>query len=106
MKGIGDLFKQASQMQAKMAEPQEELAQAQVDGESGAGLVRVTLNGKYESVRVSIDRELIGEDPSMLEDLVAAAINDAVRKVEAMQKEKMASLAGGLGLPAGMKLPF
>ena len=106
MKGIGDLFKQASQMQAKMAELQEELAQAQVEGESGAGLVRVTLNGKYESVGVSIDRDLIGEDPTMLEDLVAAAINDAVRKVEAMQKEKMASLAGGLGLPAGMKLPF
>ncbi len=106
MKGIGDLFKQASQMQAKMAELQEELAQAQVEGESGAGLVRVTLTGKYESVGVSIDRDLIGEDPTMLEDLVAAAINDAVRKVEAMQKEKMASLAGGLGLPAGMKLPF
>ena len=106
MKGIGELFKQASQMQSKMAELQEELAQATVEGESGAGLVRVTLNGKYESVRVTIDPDLIGDDPSMLEDLVAAAINDAVRKVEAMQKEKMASLAGGLGLPPGMKLPF
>lgn len=106
MKGIGELFKQASQMQSKMAEMQEELAQATVVGESGAGLVRITLNGKYESVSVSIDRDLVSEDVSMLEDLVAAAINDAGRKVEAMQKEKMASLAGGMGLPPGMKLPF
>lgn len=110
MKGIGDLMKQAQAMQEGMQENmrkmQEELLDLEVVGESGAGLVKVTLNGKHEARGVSIDGTLLTEDKEILEDLVAAAINDAARRVEALNAEKMADMTSGLNLPPGIKLPF
>ncbi len=106
MKGMGDLMKQAQQMQERMADLQRELAEAEVTGESGAGLVKVTLNGRHEARRVEIDPSLMSEAKEMLEDLIAAAITDAARRVEQAQQEKMAGLTAGLGLPPGVKLPF
>ncbi|GAB4173607.1 MAG: YbaB/EbfC family nucleoid-associated protein [Rhodocyclaceae bacterium] len=103
---LAGLMKQAQQMQENMKKMQEQLATIEVEGESGAGLVKVTMTCKYEARRVSIDASLIGEDREMLEDLVAAAINDAVRKVEATVQAKMGGLAAGMGLPGGLKLPF
>ena len=104
--GIGQLMKQAKAMQANMEKAQAELAETEVTGESGAGLVRVTMTGRHEVRGIAIDDSLLGEDREMLEDLVAAAFNDARRKVEALSKEMMSGLAGGMGLPPGMKLPF
>lgn len=111
MKGLEDLFKQAQAAQSKMAEAQEEMKVATVTGEAGAGMVKVTLNGCYEALRVEIDAEAIGDDFSgdkraVVEELVAAAFNDGVRGVEQMRQEKMSSLMGALGLPPGIKLPF
>jgi len=110
MKGIGDLMKQAQAMQEGMQENmrkmQEDLQNMEVVGESGAGLVKVTLNGKHEARGVSIDASLLTEEKEILEDLVAAAINDAARRVEALNAEKMAEATNGLNLPPGMKLPF
>ncbi len=106
MKGISDLMKQAQQMQERLKETQEELARLEIAGEAGGGLVRVTLNGRNEALRVNIDPSLKDESQDMLEDLIAAAFNDAVRKVEATQQERMSGLTGGLGLPPGFKLPF
>ena len=105
MKGLGDLMKQAQAMQERMQKVQEEMAALEVCGESGAGLVKVTMNGRHEVRRVNIDPSLLAEDKEVLEDLVAAACNDAVRKVTAEQQEKMSSMASGLGLPLD-KLPF
>ncbi|WP_257264468.1 YbaB/EbfC family nucleoid-associated protein [Endozoicomonas sp. ONNA2] len=104
--GMGNLMKQAQKMQEEMEKLQEELANAVVTGEAGAGLVKVIMTGRYDVRNVEIDPSLLSEDKEMLEDLVAAAINDAVRKVEENNKEKMAELTSGLGLPPGMKLPF
>jgi DNA-binding YbaB/EbfC family protein len=104
--GLGNLMKQAQEMQANMQKAQEELASLEVTGESGGGLVSVVMTGRHEVRRVSIDDSLLADDKDMLEDLVAAAINDAAHKVEATTQERMAGLAGGLNLPAGMKLPF
>ena len=104
--GIGQLMKQAQQMQADMKKAQEEMASITVTGESGAGSVRVTMNCKHQVERVEIDDSLIGDDKDMLEDLVVAAFNDAQRKVEETVQEKFSGLAGGLNLPPGMKLPF
>ena len=101
MKGIGDLMKQASEMQAKMEAMQQELANKTVVGESGAGLVQVTMNCRYEVKSVNIDSSLMTEDKEVLEDLIAAACNDCVRRVEQTQAEQMASLTGGLNLPFG-----
>ncbi len=110
MKGIGDLMKQAQAMQAGMQENmrkmQEDLLRMEVVGESGAGLVKVTLNGKHEARGVDIDSSLLSEDKEILEDLIAAAINDAARRVEALNAEKMAEMTSGLNLPPGIKLPF
>ncbi len=110
MKGIGDLMKQAQAMQEGMQENmrkmQEDLLGMEVVGESGAGLVKVTLNGKHEAKRVDIDQGLLAEDKEILEDLIAAAINDAARRVETLSAEKMAEVTNGLNLPPGMKLPF
>ncbi|HYT15933.1 MAG TPA: YbaB/EbfC family nucleoid-associated protein [Burkholderiales bacterium] len=103
---LAGLMKQAQQMQDDMRKLQEELASVEVEGQSGAGMVKVMMTCKHDVRRVNIDPSLIGEDKEMLEDLVAAAMNDAARKVEAAVQEKMAGIAGGLGLPAGMKLPF
>jgi DNA-binding YbaB/EbfC family protein len=93
-------------MQANMQKVQEEIASLEVVGESGGGMVKVTMTGKHEVRRVAIEPTVVGEDREMLEDLVAAAINDAVHKVEARVQEKMASVTAGLQLPPGMKLPF
>jgi DNA-binding YbaB/EbfC family protein len=104
--GLGNLMKQAQEMQANMQKAQEELARMEVSGQSGGGLVTVVMTGKHEVRRVSIDDSLIGDDKDMLEDLVAAAINDAAHKVEAATQQRLAGLAGGLNLPSGLKLPF
>ncbi|MFT5395980.1 MAG: DNA-binding YbaB/EbfC family protein [Gammaproteobacteria bacterium] len=104
--GMGNIMKQAQQMQANMEKAQKELADAEVIGESGAGLVKVTMNGRHDVKRVVIDPELMKDDKEMVEDLVAAAVNDANRRVETMTQERMASVTDGMGLPPGMKLPF
>jgi len=106
MKGLNDLMKQAQQMQERMQTLQAELAQMEVVGEAGAGLVKVTLNGRHEARRVQIDPSIAKEELAVLEDLIAAAINDAVHRADRAQQEKMASLTAGLGLPAGFKMPF
>lgn len=102
---LGDVFKQAREMQTRLNDVQESLKSLSVTGESGAGLVKVTLNGRFEALRVEIDPLAAEEDRAVLEDLIAAAFNDAVRRVEAMQKEKMSDLTQGFGLPPGMDLP-
>lgn len=104
--GIGNLMKQAQQMQENLQKAQAQIAELEVTGESGAGLVKITMNGKHDVRRVSIDPSLMGDDQEMLEDLIAAAVNDAVRKVESATQEKMASVTAGMPLPPGMKLPF
>ncbi len=104
--GIGQLMKQAQQMQADMKKAQDEMASLTVTGESGAGMVKVTMTCQHQVQRVEIDDTLIGDDKEMLEDLVVAAFNDAQRKVEDTVKEKFAGVTGGLNLPPGMKLPF
>ena len=104
--GIGNLMKQAQKMQEDMQKAQEELARAEVQGESGGGLVKVTMNGRHEVRRVEIDESLVGDDKEMLEDLVAAACNDAVHRIEERTKEQMSGAMAGLNLPPGMKLPF
>ena len=107
MKGnIGQLMKQAQQMQENMRRMQEQLATLEVEGQSGAGMVKVQMTCKHEVKRVSIDPSLLGDDREMLEDLVAAAFNDASRRVESTIAEKMSGMSAGLGLPAGFKLPF
>ena len=107
MKGsISDMMKQAQKMQADMQKAQEELARAEVQGEAGAGLVKVIMTGRHDVKRVAIDDAVLGEDKEVLEDLLAAAVNDAVRKVEAHNREAMSGLASGLNLPGGFKLPF
>ena len=103
---INQLMRQAQAMQANMQKVQEEIASLEIVGESGGGMVKVTMTGKHEVRRVAIEPTVVGEDREMLEDLVAAAINDAVHKVEARVQEKMASVTAGLQLPPGMKLPF
>jgi DNA-binding YbaB/EbfC family protein len=104
--GLGNLMKQAQAMQANMQKAQDEIAKMEITGESGGGLVKVTLTGKHEARRVEIDDSLVGEDKDMLEDLVAAAINDAAHKLEATTQERMSGMTDGLNLPPGMKLPF
>lgn len=105
--GMGNLMKQAQQMQEKMAKVQEEIANMEVTGEAGAGLVKVTMNGSHNIRRVSIDESLMNEDDKeMVEDLIAAASNDAARRIEEEQKTKMAEVSGGMSLPPGFKMPF
>ena len=103
--GIAGLMKQAQQMQENMKKMQDQLASIEVEGQSGAGMVKVVMTCKYDVRRVAIDVSVM-DDKEMLEDLVAAAVNDAVRKVEAASAEKMAGVTAGLNLPPGMKLPF
>jgi DNA-binding YbaB/EbfC family protein len=103
---IAGLMKQAQQMQENMQKAQEELARMEVEGQSGAGLVKVVMTCKHAVKRVSIDPSLLGEDKDMLEDLLAAAINDAVRRVESTTQEKMSGLTAGMPMPPGFKLPF
>jgi len=103
---LAGLMKQAQNMQDNMKKAQEQLALIDVEGQSGAGLVKVVMSCKNDVKRVSIDPSLLADDKDMLEDLVAAAFNDAVRKAEATAAEKMAGLTGGMNLPAGFKMPF
>ncbi len=104
--GLGNLMKQAQKMQAEMQKAQEELANMEVTGESGGGMVKVVMTGRHDVKRVSIDDTLLEEDKEMLEDLLAAAVNDAVRQIEKRTQERMAGMTAGLNLPGGMKLPF
>ena len=107
MKGaIGNLMKQAQKMQEEMQRAQEELARAEVTGEAGGGMIKVTMNGRHEVRRVEIDDSLMGEDKEMLEDLIAAACNDAAHRIEERTREQMSGLTSGLNLPPGFKLPF
>lgn len=106
MKGLSQLMKQAQEMQANMQKAQAELASIEVEGAAGGGMVKVTVTCKHEVRKVSIEEQLLREDKEVLEDLVAAAFNDAFRKVESTVAEKLAGLTGGLGLPPGLKLPF
>ena len=103
---LASLMQQAQKMQENLKQAQEEIAATQIQGESGAGLVRITMNGKRQVQKVVIDDSLLREDRDMLEDLIAAAFNDAVNKVSVLKQEKMAGLTGGIDLPAGFKLPF
>src|SRR5881398_2866230 len=103
---LADLMKQAQAMQENMKKAQEEIAAMEIEGQSGGGMVKVVMTGRHDVKRVTIDPSLLGEDKDMLEDLVAAAINDAVRKVEIASQEKMAGLTAGMPLPPGFKLPF
>ncbi len=104
--GLGNIMKQAQQMQENMQKAQAELENLEVTGESGAGLVKVTMTCRHDVRRVVIDPSLVGDDKDMLEDLIAAAVNDANHRVEKTTQETMSSLTSGLGLPPGMKLPF
>lgn len=104
--GLAGLMKQAQQMQENMKRMQEELAAIEIEGQSGAGMVKVAMTCRHDVKRVTIDASLLKDDKDMLEDLVAAAVNDAVRRVEAMTQEKMGGMTAGMGLPPGMKLPF
>jgi nucleoid-associated protein EbfC len=104
--GLGNLMRQAQQMQETMQKAQAELADIEVTGESGAGMVKIVLNGRHEAKKATIDPKLAGEDLGLLEDLLVAAVNDAVRKIAARSQEKYAELMSGLNLPPGMKLPF
>ncbi len=106
MKGLGDLMKQAQQMQANMQKMQEDLAKAEVTGQAGAGLVSVVMTGRHDVKSVSIDDSLMSEDKEMLEDLLAAAVNDAVRKIETRNRDEMEKMTAGMGMPPGFKMPF
>ncbi|MGE5547150.1 MAG: YbaB/EbfC family nucleoid-associated protein [Solirubrobacterales bacterium] len=107
MKNLGNLMKQAQQMQTKMAEMQAKMADLEATGASGGGMLQVTLNGKFDLKKVKIDKSLVDpEDVEVLEDLLLAAFNDAKAKVEAAMADEMAKVTGGLNLPAGFKLPF
>ncbi|HET6632374.1 MAG TPA: YbaB/EbfC family nucleoid-associated protein [Rhodanobacteraceae bacterium] len=103
---IGQLMQQAQQMQEKMKRAQEELAQMEVVGQAGGGMVKVTMSGRHEVRKVEIDRGMMGDDPEMTEDLVAAAINDAVNKITEATQERLGGMTSGLNLPPDMKLPF
>jgi len=104
--GIGNLMKQAQKMQEDMQKAQEEMANIEVTGQSGGGMVSVVMTCRHDVKRVSIDDSLLGDDKDMLEDLIAAAVNDAVRQVEKTSSDKMSGMTAGLNLPGGMKLPF
>jgi DNA-binding YbaB/EbfC family protein len=104
--GLGNLMKQAQRMQETMQKAQAELADMEVTGQAGGGMVSVVMTGRHDVKRVTIDDSLLKEDKEMLEDLLAAAVNDAVRKVESTTQEKMSGLTAGMGLPSGFKMPF
>ena len=106
MKGLPQLMRQAQEMQARVQKAQDELASLEVEGVAGGGMVKVTMTCKHQVRRVAIEQALLGDDKELLEDLIAAAFNDAATKVERTVQEKMAAITGGLGLPGGLKLPF
>ena len=105
MKGLEDILAQAQQMQERLRDAQEELARTEVEGEAGAGLIKVVMTGRYDVRRVNIDPAVLDEDREVLEDLLAAAVNDAVRRVEAANRDKLSGLSG-LQLPEGFRMPF
>ena len=104
--GLGNLMKQAQKMQANIQKVQDEIAQMEITGQSGGGMVSVVMNGKHEVRRIEIDDSLFEDDREMIADLVAAAVNDAVRRVQEATKEKMSEATAGMGLPPGMNMPF
>ena len=104
--GMGNLMKQAQQMQERMQKMQEDIAKMEIVGESGAGMVKVTMLGNHNVRRVEIDDTLVGDDKEMLEDLIAAAFNNAVAKVEQNNRDQMSQMTGGMDLPPGFKMPF
>ena len=104
--GLSDLMKQAQAMQANLQKAQAEIATLEVEGQAGGGMVKIVMNGRHDVRRVTIDPALMTEDREMLEDLIAAGVNDAVRQVEKTTQEKMSGLTAGMNLPPGMKLPF
>ncbi|WP_191599954.1 YbaB/EbfC family nucleoid-associated protein [Marinomonas algicola] len=104
--GMGNMMRQAQKMQENVAKVQEEIANMEVEGQSGAGLVKITMTGRHDVKRVHIDQSLFEDDKEMLEDLIAAAVNDAVRNIESTQKEKMDQATAGMQLPPGFKMPF
>jgi len=104
--GLGNLMKQAQQMQANLQKAQEEIAGMEVTGQAGGGMVSIIMTGRHDVRRVTIDPSLMEEDKEMLEDLIAAAVNDAVRVLEKTSQDRMANVTGGMDLPPGMKLPF
>ena len=107
MKGaMGGMMRKAQQMQEDMKKAQDEIANMEVEGQSGGGMVKVLMNGRHELRKVDLDDSLMSDDKEMIEDLVAAAVNDAVRKIEQQSSEKMSGVTAGLDLPGGMKLPF
>jgi DNA-binding YbaB/EbfC family protein len=103
---LGQLMKQAQKMQEQVQKAQEELTGLEIEGEAGGGLVKLTMTGKHEVRKIQIDDVLLGDDREMLEDILAAAFNDALRKVDKTVEEKYAGMTSGLGLPGGFKLPF
>ncbi|MBI3222858.1 MAG: YbaB/EbfC family nucleoid-associated protein [Nitrosomonadales bacterium] len=104
--GLGGLMKQAQQMQQNMQKAQAELATVEVEGQAGAGMVKVIMNCAHEVRRVSLDDSVLSDDKEMLEDLIVLALNDAMKKVEAVTQQRMSGFTSGMGLPPGMKLPF
>lgn len=104
--GLGNMMKQAQKMQADMQKVQEEIANMEVEGQSGGGMVKVVMNGRHEVRRVELDDSLMEDDKEMIEDLLAAAVNDAVRKIEQESSDKMSGVTAGMNLPGGLKLPF
>jgi len=104
--GIGNMMKQAQKMQADMQKAQEEIANMEVEGQSGGGMVKVTMNGRHEVRRVELDDSLMEDDKEMIEDLLAAAVNDAVRRIEQQSTDKMSGITAGMNLPGGLKFPF
>ena len=104
--GLGQLMKQAQKMQEDLQKAQDELASMEVVGEAGGGMVRVTMTGRHDVRSVRIDQELMGDDKAMLEDLIAAAVNDAVHKVETRTRERLSAFGSAMNLPPGLKLPF
>ena len=106
MKGLPQLMRQAQEMQAKMQKAQDELASTEVEGVAGGGMVKVIVTCKHDVRRVTIEPALLGDDQEMLEDLIAAAFNDANGKIERTVQDKLSAVTGGLSLPGGLKLPF
>lgn len=106
MNGLNDLLKQAQKLQEKVQDAQQEMARSEVQGESGGGLVRVVMSGRHDVRRIHIEPSLMSEEREVLEDLVAAAVNDAVRRVEELQRASLSGATGGISLPEGFKLPF
>jgi len=104
--GLGGLMKQAQKMQADMQKAQEEVANLEVEGQAGGGMVKVSMNGRHELRRVNIDPSLMDDDKEMLEDLLAAAVNDATKKIDASSKDMMSGVTSGMSLPPGFKMPF